>query len=134
MTGVLNIKEKVSVCIGDANQNVGTLIYTKQGARENTSFAYSEDWLRRPDRFKVSPELELVTAHQSRKAPSTVDSPFPFALADTAPDAWGRRVILRPRQTPQKRRQGRQARRLDRDRLSARRGRLQPRGRPATAG
>lgn len=95
MTGPLNIKEKVSVCIGEADRNVGTLIYTKQGARENTSFAYSEDWLQGPDRFKVSPELELVTAYQSRKAPSKVDSPFPFALADTAPDAWGRRVILR---------------------------------------
>ena len=96
MTGSpLHTKEKISVCIGEADQQVGTLIYTKQGARENTSFAYSEGWLNSANRFKVSPELELVTAHQSRKAPSKVDSPFPFALADTAPDAWGRRVILR---------------------------------------
>ena len=40
-TSLLHTKEKISVCIGEADQPVGTLIYTKQGARENTSFAYS---------------------------------------------------------------------------------------------
>lgn len=95
MTSPLNVKETVGVCIGEADRDVGTLIYARQGAREGTSFAYSEGWLTWADRFKVSPELELIAAHQSRKAPSKVDSPFPFALADTAPDAWGRRVILR---------------------------------------
>jgi serine/threonine-protein kinase HipA len=36
-----------------------------------------------------------VVGHVSRKAPSSADSVFHFALADTAPDAWGRRVIAR---------------------------------------
>jgi serine/threonine-protein kinase HipA len=31
----------------------------------------------------------------TRRAPTAQDSPFPFALADTAPDAWGARVIRR---------------------------------------
>lgn len=31
----------------------------------------------------------------TRRAPSTLDSPLPFALADTAPDAWGARIIRR---------------------------------------
>ena len=91
----LNIREKVDVCLGQAGIPVGTLTYVKQGQRENTAFAYSADWLADADRFKVSAELELIAQHQVRRARSPADSPFPFALADTAPDAWGRRVILR---------------------------------------
>jgi serine/threonine-protein kinase HipA len=91
----LNIKEKVDVCLGQAGIPVGSLVYTKQGRRENTAFAYSAEWLANPEQFKVSSDLELIADYQLRKAPSQADSPFPFALADTAPDAWGRRVILR---------------------------------------
>jgi serine/threonine-protein kinase HipA len=43
----------------------------------------------------VSPDLTLISGHQIRKAPSVADSCSHFAMADTAPDAWGRRVILR---------------------------------------
>ena len=40
-------------------------------------------------------DLPLVAGHQVRKAATEVDSCFHFALADTEPDAWGRRVIAR---------------------------------------
>ncbi len=91
----LHVKETVDICLGSAGIPVGSLIYARQGRRENTAFAYNAQWLTNPQQFKLSPELELTADYQLRKAPSTVDSPFPFALADTAPDAWGRRVILR---------------------------------------
>lgn len=81
VTGPLNVKETVSVCIGEADRDVGMLVYAKQGARESTSFAYSERWLAWAERFRVSPELELISAYQSRKAPSKIDSPLPFAAA-----------------------------------------------------
>jgi serine/threonine-protein kinase HipA len=38
---------------------------------------------------------DLIPGHQMRKAASAHDSPFHFAIADTVPDAWGRRVIAR---------------------------------------
>lgn len=89
------VKQQVDVCIGRAGTPVGTLVYVKQGRRENTAFAYDARWLANPDRFAVSPDLDLISGYQTRKAASTHDSPFHFAIADTTPDAWGRRVIAR---------------------------------------
>lgn len=95
MKSVVNIKQQVDVCIGKAGIPVGSLTYVKQGQRENTAFVYEETWLANPDKFKVSPDLELTAGYQQRKAPSKYDSAFHFAIADTEPDAWGRRVIAR---------------------------------------
>ena len=91
----VNIRQNVDVCIGNEGTLVGSLAYVRQGARENTAFAYDATWLARPDRFAVSPDLGLLPEHQRRRAPSAQDSPFHHAFADTAPDAWGRRVIAR---------------------------------------
>jgi serine/threonine-protein kinase HipA len=90
-----NIRQQVDVCIGHAGTPVGSLTYVKQGQRENTAFAYGTGWLVNPERFEISPELALTADYQQRKALSKNDSPFHHALADTAPDAWGRRVIAR---------------------------------------
>lgn len=91
----VNIKQQVDVCIGKAGSLVGSLTYVKQGQRENTAFIYDETWLTNADRFKISSDLDLISGYQQRKAPSAHDSAFHFAFADTAPDAWGRRVIAR---------------------------------------
>jgi serine/threonine-protein kinase HipA len=66
-----------------------------QGRRENCAFAYDEEWLASSARFTVSADLQLVAGYQSHKAASPHDSVFHGAIADTAPDAWGRRVIAR---------------------------------------
>lgn len=91
----VNIRQTVALCIGNAGTLVGELIYVKQGARENTAVAYAPAWLVHPDRFAVSPDLDLTSDYQRRRAPTRQDSVFHFALADTVPDAWGRRVIAR---------------------------------------
>ena len=80
---------------GQAGTLVGQLTYVKQGQRESRSFAYDAGWLGSADRFEVSPDLPLLLGHQPRRAPSRSDSVFHCALADTAPDVWGRRVIAR---------------------------------------
>lgn len=95
MKPISHIKQQVEICLGKAGIPLGRLTYVKQGQRENTSFAYDESWLANPDRFKLSPDLELIAAYQQRKAPSQHDSVFHFAIADTEPDAWGRRIISR---------------------------------------
>lgn len=87
------IRERVQVCIGAAGLPVGTLTY--QGRREHCAFAYDESWLAHPARFNVSADLWLTSGHQAHKAASSLDSPFHGAIADTAPDAWGRRLIAR---------------------------------------
>lgn len=91
----VNIQQTVTVCLGETGTEIGELTYVRQGARENTAFHYAPAWLAHPGRFTVSPDLDLSTGFQRRRAPSTQDSVFHHALADTAPDTWGRRVIAR---------------------------------------
>ncbi|MEI8140740.1 MAG: HipA domain-containing protein [bacterium] len=88
-------KTQLDVCIGKEGLPVGELAYVKDGAREYSVFAYSQDWLRHPAHFAISPDLALVSGHQVRKPPTKDDTRFFLALADTEPDAWGRRVIAR---------------------------------------
>ena len=88
-------KTLLDVCIGKEGLPVGELAYVKDGVREYSVFAYGQEWLRHPARFEVSPDLALAPGHQVRKPPTKEDSRFFLALADTEPDAWGRRVIAR---------------------------------------
>ena len=95
MAVVASIRRQVQLCIGKAGLPVGSLVYVRQGRRENSAIAYDESWLATPDRFSVSADLPLGLGYQLHKAASKHDSVFHGAIADTAPDAWGRRVIAR---------------------------------------
>jgi len=95
MSTVMTLRQQVQVCIGKAGMPVGSLVYVCQGRREHSAFGYDEVWLADPARFNVSEDLRMAPGHQPHKAASALDSVFHGALADTAPDAWGRRVIAR---------------------------------------
>ncbi len=95
MVGGISTRQQVQLCIGKAGWPVGSLVYVRQGRREHCAFAYEDAWLTNPARFNVSADLQFVPGHQSHKAASAHDSVFHGAIADTAPDAWGRRVIAR---------------------------------------
>lgn len=88
-------KRQVQLCIGKAGTLIGSLIYTQHGRRENSAIAYDETWLAHPERFNVSADLQLALGYQTHKAAAPHDPVFHGAIADTAPDAWGRRVIAR---------------------------------------
>ncbi|WP_297375950.1 HipA domain-containing protein [Acidiferrobacter sp.] len=88
-------REQVLLGIGKAGLPMGSLAYVQQGRREPCVFAYDEVWLVHPARFNVSADLQLMPGHQPHKAASPLDSVFPGAIADTAPDAWGRCLIAR---------------------------------------
>lgn len=90
-----SVRQQVELRIGKAGTRVGHLIYVRQGRRENTALAYAELWLSSPDRFNISADLQLGLGYQPHKAATAQDSVFHGAIADTAPDAWGRRVIAR---------------------------------------
>lgn len=85
----------LDVFLGKAEKPVGRLIFVKDGQRVFSQFAYSNEWLTDPQYFDVSPDLHRQSGYQLRKPPSKNDSCFFLALADTEPDAWGRRVIAR---------------------------------------
>jgi len=86
---------ELDVFLGAAEHAVGKLVYVRNGPREFSQFAYREGWLTDPLYFDVSPDLVKAPGYQLRKAPTPDDSTFFFALADTEPDSWGRRVIAR---------------------------------------
>ncbi|HEV7589132.1 MAG TPA: type II toxin-antitoxin system HipA family toxin [Longimicrobium sp.] len=84
----------IEVCLGDAQRPVGTLRYNHEGARESASFEYHPTWLGASDRFPIDPTLRLIAGPQfHRKTPN--GSVFHAAIADTEPDGWARRVIMR---------------------------------------
>ena len=85
----------LDVYLGKAEQPIGRLIFVKDGQREFSQFAYSEAWLADARFFDVSPDLNCQSGYQLRKPPTKDDPCFFLALADTEPDAWGRRVIAR---------------------------------------
>lgn len=89
------VRQEVVVGIGQAGLPLGTLVYARQGRREYCAFAYDAAWLSSATRFNVSADLQLLPGYQAHKAASAHDSTFHGAIADTAPDAWGRRVIAR---------------------------------------
>jgi serine/threonine-protein kinase HipA len=89
------MKRTIGVFLGDANRRVGTLRFDSQGARQNAAFEYDREWLAASDRFALEPALPLVTGAQFHKPPSREASIFHGAIADTEPDGWARRVILR---------------------------------------
>lgn len=95
MASAASIHRHVEVRIGKAGIRVGSLVYVHQGRREYSAFAYDETWLADQARFAISAGLPLAPGYQPHKAPSPNDSVFHGAIADTAPDAWGRRVIAR---------------------------------------
>ena len=88
------MKRTMGVFIGNAAREVGTLRVDTQGNRQSASFEYHPNWLSSADSFALEPNLPLLTGMQFHK--QTRDgSLFHGAIADTEPDGWARRVILR---------------------------------------
>jgi serine/threonine-protein kinase HipA len=90
-----SIKQQTTVCVGRAAIEVGDLTFVRDGRREYSAFTYDRSWLTHRERFEISPDLPLRAGHFTRRASSDEESSFPAALADTEPDAWGKRVIQR---------------------------------------
>jgi len=89
------VRVPLDVFLGQAENPMGRLFFVKDGQREFSQFAYSDAWLTHPRSFDVSPDLSRTMGYQLRKPAAPNDSCFFGALADTEPDAWGRRVIAR---------------------------------------
>jgi serine/threonine-protein kinase HipA len=88
------MRRTVHVHLGEAPDAIGLLHHDKQGARESAAFEYDSSWLRDPDRYAIDPALPLVTGPQFHRRAGE-GSAFHRAIADTEPDGWGRRIILR---------------------------------------
>jgi serine/threonine-protein kinase HipA len=93
------MKKSVTVCLGESGTPVGTLNFDAAGQRQSVAFAYLPAWLASPARFALSPDLPLISGYQYRAskpaAKEAGQSAFFDCMADTEPDGWGRKVILR---------------------------------------
>jgi serine/threonine-protein kinase HipA len=87
------MKRTIDVVLGDVLQ-VGTLRYDLQGRRESAAFQYDAGWFGAPARFALGPALPLQAGPQFHHRLKD-GSLFHTAIADTEPDGWARRVILR---------------------------------------
>lgn len=88
------MKRTIQVHLGDDARRIGTLHFDAVGSRQHSAFAYEDSWLKAADRFALDPGLPLVAGPQyPRKARD--GSVFHAAIADTEPDGWAKRVILR---------------------------------------
>ena len=88
------MKRTIKVFFGDEPRLLGRIRYSAEGARESAAFEYDSSWLSAPDRFSIDPGLQLVPGPQFHKKARDA-SIFHAAIADTEPDGWGRRVVLR---------------------------------------
>lgn len=89
------MKRTIGVFLGDTPRRIGTLRFDSQGARQSAAFEYERDWLVASHRFAIGPDLPLLTGPQFHKPRTRGASIFHGAIADTEPDGWARRVILR---------------------------------------
>jgi len=87
------MKRNIDVLLGDG-MPVGTLRYDLQGRRENAAFEYGVGWLGDPAHFGLGPTLPLQPGPQFHRK-SKDGSLFHSPIADTEPDGWGKRVIMR---------------------------------------
>ena len=88
------MKRTLDVFLGETARQVGTLRFEAQGARQIAGFEYHPDWLAAGERFALEPGLPLVSGMQYHRQ-AREGSLFHGAIADTEPDGWGRKVILR---------------------------------------
>jgi serine/threonine-protein kinase HipA len=107
------MKRTISVFLGNEARRVGILYYDAAGARERSAFSYDDSWIKAPDCFAWDPGLPLVPGPQFHRK-SKDGSVFCAAIADTEPDGWAKRVILRDhaKRRQQARKSGKQKERV----------------------
>ena len=88
------MKREIKVYVGESAHLVGLLHYNQDAGRESAIFEYDPSWLAWRDAFAIEPMLPLQAGPQFHRKPRD-GSVFHGAIADTAPDGWGRTVIRR---------------------------------------
>jgi serine/threonine-protein kinase HipA len=87
------MNEAVSVFLWP-EKTVGNLWFRSSGGRQSASFEYHPDWLtNQQDSFALEPGLELYSG-----VFHTNNMPIFGSISDSAPDRWGRALMLREAQ------------------------------------
>jgi serine/threonine-protein kinase HipA len=81
----------VVVVMGNENVRAGRLYSHRRRGQESSTFAYADDYLKRDGAYPLDPALPLH--YGALQTPTGV--PLFCAFADTAPDRWGRTLLMR---------------------------------------
>ena len=71
---------------------VGRAWIDQRGQSISTTFSYDASWVAAPDAYAIDPQLGLAAARHHLTS-------LPGALADSAPDRWGRNLIRKQRRS-----------------------------------
>ncbi|MFM7706779.1 MAG: HipA N-terminal domain-containing protein, partial [Gammaproteobacteria bacterium] len=87
---------RAQVALGEGLVPVGQLRFRQDGPRQFSALSYDAAWLDDPRAFAVQPDfpLEAGTFHTSGQSGNSRDA-LPGAVADAAPESWGRRLLER---------------------------------------
>ncbi|HEY5342783.1 MAG TPA: type II toxin-antitoxin system HipA family toxin [Solirubrobacteraceae bacterium] len=87
------VEQPIEVDVQIAGEDVpaGRLWTHRYGRSESATFSYREDYLQRADSYELDPGLPL----QAGQHQTAVGQPLFGAMADCAPDGWGRRLVRR---------------------------------------
>ncbi|MGO9320831.1 MAG: type II toxin-antitoxin system HipA family toxin [Solirubrobacteraceae bacterium] len=90
------VEEPIEVDVQISGQDVsaGRLWTHRHGQSESATFSYLEDYLQRADAYELDPGLPL----QAGQHQTALKHPLFGAMADCAPDGWGRRLVRRAEQ------------------------------------
>ena len=91
-----SFSRKLTVAIGEDARPVGMLFFEARGGKETSSFRYNEEWLGAPASFALSPSLPLLPSPffaSKTGADGLHARSLPGVIADTSPDAWGRKIL-----------------------------------------
>lgn len=84
----------LDVLLGETEIPIGRLRFEADRNRESCSFEYAPEWLGSDQAYAIDPFLPLGAGQVFRRGEKG-KSTFFGAIADTAPDGWGRRVLQR---------------------------------------
>lgn len=82
---------EVYISLDTRDQRVGSLFRQSVRGKETVSFAYHDDWLKKPKRFSLEPALQVG---KGLFHPNSERGIF-GSIGDSAPDTWGRRLMQR---------------------------------------
>ena len=87
------MKQLISIGLGFTNTPVGVLAFDDTRPKYS-QFSYLDSYLFSSSACAISPDLPLTSGWQTIRQGKR-QSPFPWAISDTEPDSWGRRIIRR---------------------------------------
>jgi serine/threonine-protein kinase HipA len=87
------VEQPIAVDVQIAGRDIpaGQLWTHRRGQLQSATFSYRDDYLRRAEAYALDPALPLH-AGQHQTPPKL---PLFGAMADGAPDGWGRRLVRR---------------------------------------